>query len=350
MIKKGFALCLAIAFSLVLAACGGSGSQSEGGDTGGEKADYTMKIAHASAPDSARDQGAKEVKEVIEADSSCSMKVEVYPASQLGGTTDLIEGMQIGSIESVILPAAFLGGFQPLMGVMDLPFFWPTDPEVLREVHDSDAAKKLLATTDEIDVTSLDIWHTGYKQWTAGKQLPDPADYQGLKVRAMPSPVLVEQDEVLGMDPVSIDFSETYGALQNNAIDGQENPIDTIYDMKFYEVQDYMTKTDHGTLDQIFMTSKQWHDSLSEECKKAVDDGVAAGRDVAYEKTYERNEKAKAAFKEAGMKTVEISEEDRKQLKEASAPVIDFYVNENGQQAEELVQSFEKAIRQAQGQ
>ncbi|MGB3683341.1 MAG: TRAP transporter substrate-binding protein, partial [Rubrobacteraceae bacterium] len=207
MIKRGLVLGLTIVFSLVVAACGGGpqsgGSDTGGGATGGGNAEYTMKIAHASAPDSARDQGAQKVKEVVEAESNGSISVEIYPASQLGGTTDLIEGMQIGSIESVILPAAFLGGFQPLMGMMDLPFFWPTDPEVLREVHDSDAAEQLLATTDEIGVTSLDIWHTGYKQWTAGKALPTPADYQGLKVRAMPSPVLVEQDKVLGMDPIS---------------------------------------------------------------------------------------------------------------------------------------------------
>jgi tripartite ATP-independent transporter DctP family solute receptor len=351
MIRRGFALCLAVVFGLMFAGCGGGGTQSEGGDTGGGEAAYTMKIAHASAPGSARDQGAQKVKEVVEAASDCSMAVEVYPASQLGGTTDLIEGMQIGSIESVILPAAFLGGFQPLMGAMDLPFFWPTDPEVLREVHDSDAAKQLLETTDEIGVTSLDIWHTGYKQWTANKPLRTPEDYQGLKVRAMPSPVLVKQDEVLGMDPISIDFAETYGALQNNAIDGQENPIDTIYDMKFHEVQDYMTMTDHGTLDQIFMVSKQWYDGLPAECQQVVENGVAEGRDVTYEKTYERIDEAKAAFEEAGMETVEISEEERQQLQEVTAPpVIDFYINENDQRAEELVQSFEQAIQEAEGQ
>lgn len=333
---------LALSLGLILAACGGAGGDS-GENGGGEE--HTMKIAHAAAPESARDQGAQTVKEVVEGEDSCSMTVEIYPSGQLGGTTDLIEGMQQGSIESVILPAAFLGGFQPLMGVMDLPFFWPTDPDELIEVHESEATEQLLATTDEIGVNSLAVWHTGYKQWTANRPLETPEDFQGLDVRAMPSPVLVEQAEVLGANPISIDFAETYGALQTGALNGQENPIDTIYDMGFQEVQEYMTMTNHGTLDQIFMVSQQWQEGLPEECRQVIEEAVEQGGDVTYEQTYEVIDEATAAFEEAGMQTVELTPEQEQAHAEATEPVMDFYLSETDERGEELVREFEEEIQ-----
>ena len=191
-------------------------------------AEVPMKIGHVVPAAAPRGRGAAVMAERINADSRCDIVAKVFPASQIGGDTDLIEGLQIGSIEMVILPGSFLVGFQPLIGILDFPFFFPPRFEDLQDVHGSAAMRGVLDTTEEKDIVSLAIWHTGYKIWTSNRRpLHAYENYEGLKARVMPSMVLKEQSRLLGLTPVGMPFAETYSALQTGAIDAQENPIDT---------------------------------------------------------------------------------------------------------------------------
>ncbi|WP_174802247.1 TRAP transporter substrate-binding protein [Martelella limonii] len=300
-----------------------------------------MKIAHVVPPGDPRDLGAHEVADLLAADESCEIEATVYPSGQLGGTTDLIEGMQIGSIEAVVLPASFLVGFEPKIGIFDFPFFWPTDEEKLIELQKGEAMANLLASTEEQDVVSLAAWHTGYKEWTGNKPLQSLDDYAGLKARVMPSPVLVEQQTLLGLNPVNMPFSETYSALQNGTIDAQENPLVTSYVMKFYEVQSDITMTNHGNLDQIFMVSKPWYDALSEDCQTAVRNAAVSAGQLVADKTDEMTSTAMDAFAKAGVAVHELSDEQYAALKEATLPGVEaFYVEQVGPEGQEIIDSF----------
>lgn len=304
-----------------------------------------MKIAHAVPPGSPRDLGANLVAEMVNKDDRCDLDAKVYPGGQLGNTTVLIENLQLGALEVAVMPASFLVGFQPLVGIMDFPFFWPSDKEALLEVHKSPAMRALLDTTEEKGVHTLAVWHTGYKTWTADKPLDTVAAYKGLKARVMPSKVLVKQDELLGVTPISMPFSETYTALQTKAIDAQENPIVTSFFMKFYEVQDYMTLTNHGTLDQLVMLSKSWWDGLTPDCQAAVSEAVDAGGKLTSDKTYELIDKAKGAFEKAGMKLVPFTAEAFSDAQSKVLPDIEaFYVEQNGPKAKEILDGFKKQL------
>ena len=192
---------------------------------------------------------------------------------------------------------------------------------------------------------TLAVWHTGYKTWTADKPLDSVAAYKGLKARVMPSKVLVRQDELLGMTPISMPFSETYTALQTRAIDAQENPIVTSFFMKFYEVQDYMTMTNHGTLDQLVMLSKSWWDGLPADCQAAVVEAVDAGGVLTADKTYELIGKAEGAFAKAGMKLVPFTPEAFAEAQSAVLPGVEaFYVEENGPAARKILDGFKKQL------
>ncbi|HHW02588.1 MAG TPA: TRAP transporter substrate-binding protein [Thermoanaerobacterales bacterium] len=352
MFKKGLILVLV---SLLILSLVGCGAQKSGGDNAsqnqapasnsGDK--IVMKIAHAAKPGSARDLGAQKIKEVVEKETNGKVEVQIYPASQLGGGRDLIEGMQMGTIEMVILPSSFLGGFQPLTTIMDLPFYFPDDVNALLKVEQSEAARKLLDTTEEIGVKTMMIWHTGYKQFTANKPLTKPEDFKGLKFRTMPSPIQMEQYYVLGATPINMEFSETYNALQTGAIDGQENPLDTTYDMKFHEVQKAVTLSRHGVLDQFIMVSKTWYESLPKEIQDAIMKGVEEGQKVTLEKTYENEKKALEEFKAKGLQIVELTPEQRQAFVEATKGLRDIYVNKYGDRAAEILKTFDEAIKQA---
>jgi C4-dicarboxylate-binding protein DctP len=310
------------------------------------KAAGVLKIANVVPAGAPRSRGAALVAKLVNADDRCDLEAKSYPGAALGGTTDLIEGLQDNSIEMVILPGSFLVGFQPLMGIMDFPFFWPPKKDDLLKIHQGEAMKKLLATTDEKGIKSLAIWHTGYKTWTGNKPLNTFANYQGLKARVMPSAVLKKQADLLGLIAVGMPFPETYNALKNKSIDAQENPITTSFFMKFYEVQDYMALTNHGTLDQVIMTSKVWWDKLPGKCQQAIRDAVKAGGKLTVDLTYSIiDAKAMGAFKKAGMKVVDVSAEDFADMRKRVLPGIEkFFIEKNGARGQEILNAFRKEL------
>ncbi len=187
-------------------------------------ADVTLKIAHVLPDGDPRDQGADRVVELVEADARCDVDGQVFPAGQLGMFNDINEGVQFGSIEMSVMPASYIVGTEPLFGVFDFPFFWPKDLDSLLALHKGEAMTELASEMEKHNMVMLSVWHTGYKQWTGNKALNTLGAYDGLVSRVMPSPVLAEQQKAFGLSPVTMPFPETYSALQNGAIDAQENP------------------------------------------------------------------------------------------------------------------------------
>ncbi|MCP1673761.1 C4-dicarboxylate-binding protein DctP [Natronocella acetinitrilica] len=304
-----------------------------------------LKIAHVVPPGDPRDTAANHVADLMRNSDACPMDANVYPSAQLGGTTDLIEGMQLGSIEAVVLPASFLVGFQPIMGLMDFPFFWPTDLDTLLELHQSDAMRQMLDTTESQGVYSMAVWHTGYKQWTANDPLRAPSDYQGKRARVMPSAVLVKQQESLGMTPVDMPFPETYNALQSGAISAQENPITTSYVMGFHEVQDYLIMTNHGNLDQIFMVSRAWFDGLGADCQAELEAAVEEGRELVVTETLSLEERGLEAMVEAGIEVIELSSGEISDLREATLPPVrELFLQRTGDEGQTILEAIESEI------
>lgn len=348
--KKYYIAFFAIFLSFVFIACGSSeessGNENGANETDGESSEgIVMKLSHVGAPDSGRDLGAKRFKEVVEEETNGEVEVQIYPASQLGGQRDQVEGVQFGNIEMVVVPTAYLGGIQPLITLLDTPYFLPEDLEALLEFYKTDGFQELLQTTEEVGIKSLGIWHTGYKAFTANKPLLDPSDLDGLKVRVMPSPIIQEFASVLGADGITMDFSETYSALQTGAIDGQiDNPIDTIYDMKFHEVQTDITLTYHGTLDQIVMVNKDWYESLDADIQEAIMKGFEEGEKVVVDETYKAIDEYLEIILEAGINVHELTEEQLQAYKEAVKPVHEFAKSEFGDEGKELFEKLQAEI------
>lgn len=310
-------------------------------------AQVPMKIGHVVPGAAPRGRGAAEVAALVTADPRCDIAAKVFPASQLGGDTDLIEGLQIGSIEMVVLPGAFLVGFQPIIGILDFPFFFPPRLEDLLAVHRSDAMRAVLDTTEEKGIVSLAIWHTGYKIWTSNRRPLDRLEnYAGLKVRVMPSMVLKEQSRLLGLTAVGMPFAETYSALQNGAIDAQENSIDLNFFMKFHEVQDYVAITNHGILDNVVMISKTWWDARTPACQAAVREAVDAGGRLTAELTYSVIEElALPAFEASGITLATPTEAQWNEMRDAVLPGIEQrYIEQTGERGRALLEALEAEI------
>lgn len=304
-----------------------------------------IKISHATAPGDPRDKGALALRDYINANLE-DMEAVVYPASQLGEASQTIEAMQAGAIEIVILPSAFLGGFEPLVTLLDVPFFLPGDFDDLLKIQNSDAAKALLDTTQHVGIVSLDFWSTGYKQWTSNKPLRKPEDFAGLKWRIMPSPVLEEMYKELGARPVFVPFEELYSALQTGAADGQGDcPIALIANMHFNEVQRYISVSNYGPSEMLVMASKLWYDSLSKDVQeiiqKAAEEGAKVCADAAKN---DQDQRWREIEEKGGTEFVILTEEEIEMFREKTKGVQEFYVSKYGEKAKKIIDDYRIAI------
>lgn len=331
--KKKYLILVALLLvcAMILPAC----SSKPTGD--GDAAPIVMKISHVGAPGTERDLGAQKIKELVEAQTNGKVEVQIYPSSQLGGQRDQVEGVQFGSIEMSIVPTSYLGSSVPMITLLDTPYLLPTDPDQLTELYASDAIKNLMDLTLEKDMKVLSIWQTGYKVWTANKPLLNPEDARGLKARVMNSPIMFKQDEVLGISAITMDFSETYAALQNGALDAQENPIPLCYDMKFTEVQSDITVTNHAGLDQLVIVNTKWFEALDPEIQEIIANAVVEGAAVCKQATLDKIDEYTKIIEAAGKPVIHyLNGEQMAAWKKALEPVKEFARNSQGELGKEI--------------
>ena len=233
-------------------------------------AEYVIKFSHVVSPNTpkgkAADYFAKRVKEL----SHGKIEVRVYPNAQLGGDKAVLRKMKFNAVQMAAPSFSKFTGLVPQLGLFDLPFLFK-DENHLHKVLDGEVGKKLRDMVTKKGYVALAYWDNGFKQLTDSKRpLIKPEDCKGLKFRVMSSKVLIEQFKALGAIPVVLPFSEVYSALQQGVVDGQENTISNIYTKKFYEVQRYMTMTNHGYLGYLVVMSKKFWNRLPADMKKVI--------------------------------------------------------------------------------
>lgn len=332
--KKTFAMLLAIVMTLALCACGQSAAPAATeapAATGTEAADtaageaaapaYTFKLAHAMMENTPQHMGAVKFQELVAEKTNGQVEITIFPAGQMGSDTEVAEMLQTNAIDCAIIPTAKLSGFYAPLQVIDLPFLFPSK-EVTYSVLDSAEFKDMLfGPMKDLGFTGINFWESGFKQITANKEITSPDDLKGLKIRVMESPLLIAQYKALGANPVAIDFSEVYNSLQQGAADGEENPLNSIVNMKFYEVQDNMTLSNHGYLAYALMFSNGTWDSLSAELQAAITE--AADEAVAYERqcNADMEDGYIQTIKDSGTAVYELNDEEKAVFAEAVKPV-----------------------------
>ena len=253
-------------------------------------AKWNMKFGHDMPEDSAQHVAALKYAELVKERTKGQVEVKVFPAQQLGTDPEMVQQAQMGTLEIVLPPTAKISGFAAQLQLADLPFLFPSK-EICYQVLDGPVGDKLLALLDAKGLKGVSFWESGFKQITANKAIRKPEDFAGMKVRVMESPLLIAQYKQVKANPVPIDFAETYNALQQGVVDAQENPLVSIVNMKFYEVQKYTMLSNHGFLGYAFLFSKKVYDGLPADIQKTLRD---TARELA---SFERQDTAR---REAG--------------------------------------------------
>lgn len=246
--------------------------------------------------------------------------MEVFPNSQLYNDNKVLEAMLLGNVQMAAPSLSKFEKYTKKFRIFDLPFLFK-DIKAVERFQASDAGQKLLNSMQRKGLQGLAYWHNGMKQLSANKPLLVPSDAKGLKFRIQASDVLQAQFEAIGANPQKMAFSEVYGALQTGVIDGQENTWSNIYGKKFFEVQDGVTESNHGIIDYLVVTSKEWWDGLPgdvrDQLAKILKE-VTAERNV---KSTAINEENKQLIIKAGSEVRQLTPEQRAKWVEAMKPV-----------------------------
>ena len=284
------------------------------------QAAITARIGHLEAPTQPRHKGLEKLSALVKEHTKGAVEFQLFPSSQLGNARQMIESTQFGAIEGTVMPAAFLGGFNPVISVLDIPYLFPTDRAVSQKLREGAFGKALLASFGTRGVAALTIWPNGRKSITSNKPLANLDAFKGQKFRVMDSKILIDQFAAVGATAIAINFSELYTSLQTGLIDGQENPIDTITTMKFHEVQKHMVVSEHGVMEDIVLFSNVFWNKLNPEQR----DIIAKAFDEMRPQVEEMKEAVQATSIET-IKTAKLNvrvadETERKALRDAMAP------------------------------
>ena len=255
--------------------------------------------------------------------------VEVYPNSTLFGDSKELEALLLDDVQMLAPSLSKFGSYTKKYGVFDLPFIFK-DMDSAMSFTASKEGKDLLNAMEDVGFVGLGYWMSGMKYFSANKALISPKDAAGLKFRVQTSDVAKAMIAAMGASPQPMAFAEVYGALQTGVVDGQENTWSNIYTKKFFEVQDSTTQTSHQLLAYLFMTSKQFLDSLDANTRSTLIK-IADEVTVAANKSVKDKEEAnRQNILKAGGKINELTASQRKQWVDAMKPVWKQFENEIG--------------------
>jgi len=300
--------------------------------------EYTLKYATSLGEDSAYYKGAVELAKAADELSNGRLKIEIFANAQLGNDRDMIEGMQLGSIDMASPSTGAMGAVLPEATVLDLPYIFDDSDHVYR-VLDGPFSEELYKLFDGVGFHPLGYWEIGFRNLTNNvRPVHEPADVKGLKLRTLPSEIHQKAWSLVGAQPQAMDFTELYNALETGVVDGQENPFNIILLGKLYEVQKYLSVTRHiyGTAPTSVsdITWAKLPPDLQDVLKQAVARSVVVQRQAA-----SGNEAAQLQqLKDFGMEVVE--DPDRAAFRDAMKPAWDLYTDRFGDEGQALIDAI----------
>lgn len=285
----------------------------------------TIRFGHLNNTDHPVSMGVKKFAEVLAAKSGGKLKVQEFPSSQLGNELQQQSALQ-GGVQEMSAPATTsLAGIVKEFGLIDFPFSVANFAQA-DALLDGPLGQALIARLPEKGLVALGYWDLGFRNVTNSKRpITKPEDLDGLKIRVIPNPVFLETFKAFKANPVPMPFAELYGALESKAVDGQENPFAVILSNKFYEVNKYVSATNHVYAANIVLVSKKFWDRLTPTEQRLMHEAAAEAR------TYQRQQSRAAAqaavgeLKARGMLFNEVAPAEQARMAQIAKPVTDKF-------------------------
>lgn len=281
----------------------------------------------------------------VEKATGGKMKVRAIGNASLGSDTQMQQALIGGAQEMMVGSTATLVGISPEMAIWDTPFLFNNVKEA-DAVLDGSVGEKVKATLEPKGLVGLVYWENGFRNLTNNKRpVTKLEDMNDIKLRVMQNNVFLDSFKTLGANAVPLPFSELFTALETKAVDGQENPFNTVVSSKFYEVQKYLTVTNHVYSPWIVTVSKKWWDTLTPAEKKVLQNAAIKSRDFERQDTREEAAKALAELKAKGMQVNELPASEANRMREKLTAVNAGIAKSVGQGTWDAVQGALAQVR-----
>lgn len=299
-----------------------------------------IKFSHITADSTPKGQGALLFKKLVEERLPDQVKVEVYPNSSLYGDGKEMEALLLNEVQMLAPAPSKLEQYTKQLQLFDLMFLFD-DVAAAQRFQQSDKGKAMLKSMEDKGITGLAYWLNGMRQFTANKPLREPSDARGLKFRVQPSDLQAAQYTALRAVPRKMSFAEIYQGLQTGVVNAQDNPWSNIYSQKYYEVQKYMTESNHGIGNYLLITNTQFWNNLPAPVRTELEQIIEEVTVEVNKQAEALNEKAKQNIIDTGKSEILVlTEEQRNAWRDAVRPAWKKFEAEIGT---DLIEAAEAA-------
>ncbi len=286
-------------------------------------AERTIRVSNGVNEEHPIGNGVAKMRACLADRSGGKMKLQGFWGGALGGDLQATQALRSGTQEMVVTSSSPLVGILPDLGVFDLPFLFANEKEA-DAILDGAFGKYMAGKLPALGLVNISYWENGFRNLTNSRRpVTKLEDLQGLKVRVMQNNVFLDTFKQVGTNAVPMAFGEVFTALETKAIDGQENPFVTIDTSKLYEVQKFLSVTNHAYTPMLILYSKPLWDRLSADEQKALSDCSAEGQKEQRTVSRALSDKSLAALKARGMQVSELAPAEQARLRQAVLPVYD---------------------------
>ena len=298
-------------------------------------ADTTIRVASVTGPSHHHNVALRWFADRVAA-RDVGLTIQVLDGAQLGGERDYIEGMMLGSIQMAQVSTAPVAGFIPEFDLFSLPYLI-RDTDHFKAVVSGPVGKRFGELAEERGLKILAWFDNGYRNvFNKVRPVVEPDDMNGLKIRVMESPLMVNTVNAMGGSATPMSYSELYTALEQGVLDGGENAAGNVLNDKFYEVSGYYSLTQHFRPPGIVAISLITWNGLTEEQQAVLSEEAAALQDYEIQLTAEVEAAAMEELKAKGMK---INEADVAAFRDRMEPVYGDFKAKHGSELLEMVQN-----------
>jgi TRAP-type transport system periplasmic protein len=274
--------------------------------------------------------GIAAMQKCLDEKSGGKLKLQAFWGGALGGDLQATQAVRSGVQEAVVTSSSPLVGIEPSLGVFDLPFLFADSQEAYK-VLDGKFGDMLNKKLEAVGLINLAYWENGFRNISNSvRPITKWEDLEGMKVRVMQNNIFLDTFQNLGANATPMAFGEVFSALETKTIDAQENPYVTIDTSKFYEVQKYVSETNHAYTPFLFLFSKAIFDTYTPDEQAALRDCAKVGRDVERQVIGDLNKKSLKKIEDAGIKFNQLSPEEQKRIREKSMAVYEKHKAEIG--------------------
>ena len=291
---------------------------------------FKLKLGHVAPTDEPYHQAAEKFAELVNKNTGGAVQIQIFPNSLLGGQRELLEGLQLGSVDITLTTAAVLSSFLPKTQVIELPFMF-RDREHVYKVVDGPLAKEIYDGDDKKKMKVIDTWENGFRNITNNvRAIEKPEDMKGVKIRVMENKMYIEMFKALGANPTPMARGELFTGLQTKVVDGQENPLGQIYTSRFYEVQKYATLSGHTYSPEVVVFSLATWKKIPTKYQEEILKASAEAKKFNRELSAKMDKEYVGKLKEKGMTVTALTPQQILPFQEKMVPVWDQFADKIG--------------------